>query len=197
MKAEQVVEKILSEARGQAESLLSEARSKIEARQQALQAEMDEYAKQTEALAQEAAEDKQARMLASARMDLQKKKLAAKVDLLNKVFEKARERINSLPDGEYQDLMSRRMIEATSTGDEEVITGRQETRIGHDLIKQVNKKLGPGFKGNLRLSGEKADIEGGFLLRRGRVQINGSTDVLIAQVRERMEAELIEDLFTE
>lgn len=197
MKAEQVVEKILSEARREAEGILAEARSQIEARREALRREMDAYAQETEAKAGAAAEDKQARMLASARMGLQKKILSAKVDLLEEMIAKARQRVNTLPDAAYFDLMSKLMTQAAATGDEEVVVGRNEKRIDHNFLKQVNKKLGPGFKGNLRLSEEKADIEGGFILRRGNVQINCSTEVLIDQIRERMEAELVAELFTE
>ena len=197
MKAEQVVEKILSEARSQAESILAEARSKIEKRRSELQSEMDAFAKETEEKARAAAEDKQARMMAAARMDLQKKKLAAKVELLEALFDQARGRINGLPDDPYFDLMSRLMIQAVQTGDEEVVVGRDEKRIDQSFIKQVNKRLGPGFKGNLRLAGEKADIQGGFILRRGKVQINCSTEVLIDQVREEIESELVKELFEE
>ena len=148
-------------------------------------------------MAKAAGEDKLARMLAAARMDLQKKRLAAKAELLNEVFDKARQKINTLPNGAYLDLMGRLLMKAVQTGDEEVLVGAGETRINHEFIKQVNQKLGPGFKGNLRLSGEKADIDGGFILRRGKVQINVSTNVLIDQVRQRMETDLVAELFAD
>lgn len=197
MKAEQVVEKILSQANQEAEAIQAQARSKIQARRAVLQEESRTFDQETEARAKAAAEDKQARMLAAARMDLRKQILTAKVELLNEVFDKARQRINTLPNEAYSDLMTRLLTQAAQTGDEEVITGRNETRLTHDFLKQVNKKLGPGFKGNLRLSGEKADIDGGFLLRRGKVQINCSTEVLIDQIRQTMEMELAGELFGE
>ena len=197
MKAEQVVEKILSQARQEAESILNETRSKIEARRAALQTELADYAKQTDEQAQAAAADKLSRMMAAARMDLRKRTLAAKVELLDELFEQARQRINALPDEAYLALMGKLLTQAVQTGDEEVIVGKNETRLNYDFIKQVNKKLGPGFKGNLRMSTTKADIDGGFILRRGKVQVNASTRVLIDQVRETMEANLVADLFAE
>jgi V/A-type H+-transporting ATPase subunit E len=197
MKAEQVVEKILSQARQEAEGILSEARSKAQARKAASQSRLQEYDRQTEEMAKAAGEDKRARMLAAARMDLRKRILAAKADLLNEVFAQARRRINTLPDGAYLDLMARLLLKAVQTGDEEVLVGSKETRLNQEFIKQINQKLGPGFKGNLRLSGEKADIDGGFILRRGKVQINNSTEVLIDQVREQMETDLVRELFAD
>jgi V/A-type H+-transporting ATPase subunit E len=91
--------------------------------------------------------------------------------------------------------MKKLMIQAVETGDEEVIVGKNETRLNEEFIKKVNRDLGAGFKGNLRLSAQRADIAGGFLLSRGRVQVNVSTEVLINQVRESMEMELGGDLF--
>ncbi|HPY76936.1 MAG TPA: V-type ATP synthase subunit E family protein [Anaerohalosphaeraceae bacterium] len=197
MKAEQVVEKILSQAQQEAQAILDQARSRIQQRRADLQGSRQNYAQQTEEKAKTAGEDKLARMLAAARMDLQKKRLAAKVDLLNEVFEKARQKINALPEEAYLDLMSRLIMKAVQTGDEEVLVGAQETRINQKCIKQINQKLGPGFKGNLRLSDEKADIDGGFILRRGNVRINASTGVLIEQMRQDLEIDLAAELFAE
>jgi V/A-type H+-transporting ATPase subunit E len=197
MKAEQVVEKILSQAQQEAQAILDQARSRIQQRRADLQGSRQNYAQQTEEKAKAAGEDKLARMLAAARMDLQKKRLAARVDLLNEVFEKARQKINALPEEAYLDLMSRLIMKAAQTGDEEVLVGAQETRLNQKCIKQINQKLGPGFKGNLRLSDEKADIDGGFILRRGKVRINASTGVLIDQMRQDLEIDLAAELFAE
>lgn len=197
MKAEQVVEKILSQAQQEAQAILDQARSRIQQRRADLQGSRQNYAQQTEEKAKAAGEDKLARMLAAARMDLQKKRLAARVDLLNEVFEKARQKINALPEEAYLDLMSRLIMKAAQTGDEEVLVGAQETRLNQKCIKQINQKLGPGFKGNLRLSDEKADIDGGFILRRGNVRINASTGVLIEQMRQDLEIDLAAELFAE
>ena len=87
------------------------------------------------------------------------------------------------------------MIKAVETGSEEVIVGKNENRIDSNFIKQVNRQLGPGYKGNLHLSDEKADISGGFILRRGKVQINASTEVLIGNVREDLEIQIAGELF--
>ena len=87
------------------------------------------------------------------------------------------------------------MVKAVETGAEEVIIGKNETRITDSFIKQVNRKLGTGFKGNLLLARERANISGGFILRRGKVQINVSTDVMVAQARENLEMELAQEMF--
>ena len=197
MEAEQVVGKILSEARVEAEKIVSGAKSKAAAEQSRLESEFAKYNKETETLAAEAAEDKKARMLAMARMDVRKELLAVKVELVGGVFAKAREKIRNLGDNEYRELMSALMLKAVETGDEEVIVGKDEKRIDDKFIKQVNRQLGSGFKGNLRLSQERVDISGGFILRRNNIQVNVSIEVLVGGMREELESEVVKELFAE
>lgn len=195
MNAKQVVNKILSQAKAEAQSILDEANARIESQKAKLRAELAEYDKQTAAKAASAAEEKQRQMLASARMENARALLAAKTELLDEVFGKAQERIVQLPDEQYTSLMARLMQQAVQTGDEEVIIGKNERRIDDVFIKQVNRQLGTGFKGNLRLSGQRADIAGGFILARGKMRMNVSVEVLVGQLRETMETELAAKLF--
>lgn len=195
MNAEQVVEKILSDARGQAEKLVAEASEKASGEDVRLQDELAVFQKETERLAKAAAADRKLQKLATARMDIRKQMLVTKAGLLDDVFAQARGQINSLPDNEYQKLITSLMEKAAETGDEEVVIGKNETRIDNSLIKQINRNLGTGFKGNLHLASDRADIDGGFILRRGKIQLNVSTDVLLSQVRESLEMELSKDLF--
>jgi V/A-type H+-transporting ATPase subunit E len=197
MEAEQVVGKILSEARAEAEKIISEAKSRAAAEQAKLESELAKYNKETEVLAAEAAEDKKERMLAMARMDVRKELGSAKVALVDEVFARAKERIQNLGDDEYRKLISDLILKAVETGDEEVIIGKDEKRIDDKFIKQINRQLGSGFRGNLRLSGEKADISGGFILRRNNIQTNVSIEVMVDSMREELESEVVKDLFSE
>ena len=195
MNAEHVVNKILSEAKQQAEAIGREAAEKRDQHNRQLEQELSSYRQETQRLADEAGEDRRSRMLAAARMQNARALLAAKTEILDEVFKKAEDRIVGLPDEPYKALISRLMVQAVETGDEEVIVGKDERRITADLIKQVNRQLGTGFKGNLRLAETRASIKGGFILSRGRVQMNASVEVLIDQVRETMESELAATLF--
>lgn len=195
MNAEQVVEKILSQAKAEAEAVLSEAQEKAAAQKAQLDTELVEFDTKTEAMAKDAGDDKLRRMLAGARMSNAKESLSAKVAMLDEVFVRAKEAVNKLPDEQYLAMMTELMKKAVETGDEEVIVGKHESRINQNFIKDVNRQLGAGFKGNLRLSDKHADITGGFILSRGKVQINASTDVLIDRLRDSMQIELASELF--
>lgn len=195
MNTEQVVEKILQQARQEADKIVADAQAKRDAQVKQWHDELARFQQQTEQMAQAAAEDKRQRLLAAARMENAKRLLAAKNELLDQLFERAKQQILQLPDDAYRTLMTKLMIKAVQSGDEEVIIGKNETRINDDLVKQVNRQLGPGFKGNLRLSTKRADIAGGFILSGGKVQVNASIDVLLSQAREALEIELAKKLF--
>lgn len=196
MEAQQVTEKILADARAEAENIKEQADQKEADEQARLNEQLADYKKQTQTLAQKAAKDKKLHLLAAARMDIAKDFLGEKSKILDEVFEQARRQLLNLADAEYKVLCTKLMLAAVETGDEEVIIDKNETRIDHELIKDINRKLGPGFKGNLRLSDKKQDLGGGFILKRGRIKNNVSLQVLLAQARKELEIELAKDLFS-
>ena len=195
MNADQVIKKILSEAQQQADEINRQASDKCALQKQQTEEELANYRAETERLSGQAAEERFQRLLAGARMSNGQKVLSAKVAILNDVFAKAKEAVNKLPDEQYLSLMAVMMKQAVETGDEEVVVGKNENRIDEAFVKKVSSDLGAGFKGNLRLSDKRAEIAGGFILSRGKVRINASTDVLIDRLRESMEIELSRELF--
>ena len=197
MDAEQVVEKILADAKAEAEKIKKQADDKEAAEQAKLNEQLGKYNKQTELLAQKAGEDKKAHLLAAARMDIAKDYLAKKRKILDEVFAQARQKLQNLPDGEYCKLMTRLMLKAVETGDEEVIIDNNEKRIDQKFIEQINRQLGPGYKGNLRLADVRQNLGGGFILKRGRIKNNVSIEVLLTQARKELEIELAKKLFGE
>jgi V/A-type H+-transporting ATPase subunit E len=197
MNAEQVVEKILSDARSEAEKIKAEAQEKAAELDAAQAEELEAFGGETKRLAAEAAADRKSRMLANARMAVAKELLAAKHGLLEQVFSRASERVGQLPESDYQKLIMALMLKAVESGDEEVVIGAGESQINDKVIKEINRRLGPGFKGGLHLARDRADISSGFILRRGKVQVNVSIDVLVAQAREALEMEITTTLFGE
>ena len=93
--------------------------------------------------------------------------------------------------------MARLMLGAVETGEEEIIVNDNESRIDAEFINDINSKLGPDKKGNLKLSKEKQNLGGGFILKRGKIKNNVSLKVLLSQAREKLEIELAKDLFLE
>lgn len=195
MEAQQVVEKILTDANAEADKIKKEAEERQAEEQAKAEAQMQDYRNQTETLAQKAAHDRKLQLLASARMNMAKELLAAKRKILDEVFDRAREQLLNLSDDDYRRLCSRLMQETAETGDEEIIIDKNEKRIDQTLIKQINRELGPGHKGNLRLADQRQNIGAGFILKRGKIKNNVSLEVLLDRARKDLEIELAKDLF--
>ena len=196
MEAEQVVEKILADAKGQAEKIKAEAQAKEADEQAELNKQLDEYRKQTGILADKTGQDKKAHLLAAARMEIAKEFLAGKRKLLDEVFDQVQTQLRNLPDKQYCDFWTKLMLEAVETGNEEVIVDNNETRIDDKFIKLVNHQAGGDSKRNLKLADERQNIGSGFILKRDKIKVNVSMPVLLAQARNKLEIELAKELFS-
>lgn len=196
MEAEQVIDKILTDAKAEADKIKKQADEKRADEQAKLDEQLADYKTQTQTLAEQAGKDKKSHLLAAARMQIAKDFLAEKNKILDQAFHQARRKLQNLSDEEYRALCTKLILDTIETGDEEVIVDNNETRIDHEFIKQINRQLGPGYKGNLKLSNERQDIAGGFILKRGRVKNNVSLDVLLTQARKQLEIELAKELFS-
>ncbi|MBP7051769.1 MAG: V-type ATP synthase subunit E [Phycisphaerae bacterium] len=194
MQAEQVVEKILSDARAQAEAIKKQAEEREAAEMAKVNEDLARFEQQTQTLAEKAAADERSQRLAVARMEAAKEYASAKASLLDEVFTQARQKLEKLPDNEYRELMAKLMAAAVETGSEKVIAGRNDARIDAKLVADVNARLKD--KGKLTLADEKHNFGGGFLLQRGRVRTNVSLTVLVEQARKDLEIEVAKDLFS-
>ncbi len=197
MDSKAIIEKILADANAEAEKIRAENSSRIASEKSELENQLKQFNEDTANLARKAADDKKAQMLAAARMEIAKQFLAQKRQLLDDVYKKAQEKIAQLPEDKYKKIMMAKMIDAVETGDEEVITDPNDKVIDHNFIMEVNRELGVGLKGNLRLSDQKSPIQAGFILKRGRIRNNVSLAVLLEKARKQLDIELAKDLFSD
>jgi V/A-type H+-transporting ATPase subunit E len=197
MEATQVVDKILADAKAEAQKIKKQTDAGEAAEQAKLNEQLDEYKKHTETLAKKAGEDEESHILAAARMDIAKQLLAEKRKILDEVFEQTRQQLQNLPEQDYRNLCNKLMLEAVETGDEEVIVDKKDNRINQDFIEQVNRQLSSKGKAELKLSEQKQDIGAGFILKRGKIKTNVSLEVLLEQARKELEIDLAKELFTD
>lgn len=199
MEAEQVIEKILSDAKTEAEKIIKQADEQIASEQKALDKQLSDYKKETDSLGKKAADEKKDQMLAASRMQIAKQLLSEKRKILDDIFEDAKKHLKKLPDEQYKNMMTKLMLKAVQTGNEEVIIAKNDNRIDQNFINEINKKLlkENNKKAELKLSTNKQNIAGGFILKRGKIKTNLSIDVLLEQARRKLEIELSKDLFSE
>ncbi|PIZ15908.1 hypothetical protein COY52_08555 [Candidatus Desantisbacteria bacterium CG_4_10_14_0_8_um_filter_48_22] len=193
MAIEAIIQKILGDARkeadairskasGQAEGILAEARARAEL----LKADIGEKAGGR-------ARQEEERMRTSAVIDAKKQVLAEKQKAISAVFSAALEEIKGMDKAGYQDIIGKML--SSADGDEEVIIPSSEKRIDAAFIEKINKtyfKKKAGF----RLSVEKREMPGGgFILKKERVEKNNSFAVILNSLRPVIERQLAEMLF--
>ena len=193
MDANQVVQKILAQAKAEAEKIKAQADEKLKALNSAGEEELSKYRQETERLARIAGEEKKATVLAAARIAIAKEMTETKRKLLNTAVEKADQKIKDFNDGEYLSIMECLILRSVKTGNEELVIGRNENRINENFIRSINKKL--AGRGDLRLASDRADIKAGFILRQGKVRVNAALDVLLKEAGGQLEGKLAEQLF--
>lgn len=199
MALEDILRKIEEDAKREADKILSEARERAEEILQTAKLE----AKQTkENLLKEAhreAQTHKSRLISMAQLDMRKEILQEKQNLIDQAFQKALKRLTEMEDEEYRELIREMLKGVVEHGDEEIILSeRDKSRISQGFIQALNKELeSEGKLGKLTIAEETGDFSGGFILRRGKIELNNSFDALLQSAKGEMRTELSRILFGE
>ena len=178
---EKITQRISAEAQTEIDRLLSEAR-----------AEADKIAAKYQAQADAAAE-REERLAGTAQMEARKAALAAKQEMVEKAYELALQKLCSLPEEKYAAVLAELLIQASSTGKEEVIFSEADRRkTGKAAVEKANKDGGK----KLTLSGETRSIPGGFILRSENVEVNCAFDTLVRLQKAETAGEVVKKLFS-
>jgi V/A-type H+-transporting ATPase subunit E len=195
--AEKLKEKILAEAGNQVEQVLADAREK--AAKILAKGEAETAAKQKSVLdfARVQADERRRRAQTIAELDSRKAILAAKEELIEETFQQALNRLSVLDAKSYEDLIYPMLLAASQTGAEEVIVSALDRRLfTPEFMDRVNKALlSQGKPGALKLSGDTHDMQGGFILRTGSVEINSTFSSILRMQRDQLEPEVAAILF--
>lgn len=189
---EKIAERIISDARAEADAIRQEAEMKADAVRQ--QAQKDADARKDKLIREGEAESEAlyARLVASADTDAKKAALSVKQELLSEAFEKAVEKLRKLPDKDYVKLLAALADRASETGTEQIILNAEDrAKFGAEVVKLANACSGRA----LTLSEETRPITGGLILTQGRIEVNCALDTLANQSKNALSAEAAKLLF--
>lgn len=195
--AEKITARILDEARQQARANVE--RAEKEAADIIHDAHKEAEVKRSSIIEKakgEAAEHKK-RLISVAELEARKQKLQAKQEMIEEAFAKTLERLNSLSAAKYEGIIADMILDSVSTGNEEVIlSSRDRSRLSPEFAAGINKRLaGRGIKGNITISDETRDINGGFILKTGDIEVNNSFEAIIKMQRDELEEKIVKILF--
>lgn len=195
--AERLQEKILEDARLQAAKNIEDAKKQAD---EIIKRARDEAAKKRDEIystAQREADERKNRLIFAASLDARKKRLEAKQQMIEAAFDRALEKINTLPYDQYMNIILNMIVSSIRTGEEEIILSESDKmRMKDKLADEVNKRLSAkGMKAAVTVAEETREINGGFILRTGDVEVNNSFETLIKMKRDELEPEVVKALF--
>ncbi|MGQ9608599.1 MAG: V-type ATP synthase subunit E [bacterium] len=197
MSLEKILERIEQDAKSQAEDIKKKASS-------AAEKIIQEANEQAEALKKSALEDAKVRaeqhkqrIISAANLEFRKEILAEKQNAIDEAFKEAMRLLVNMNDDEYKKTIKNMILSNVQTGDEEIIfSERDKNRLGNGFLRDVNNQLTKNKKkGNLTLSKSTYDMPGGFVMKRGDIELNNSFSALMESLREDLESEVSKILF--
>lgn len=188
MSKEAIVERILSDAEAEAREIVRAAEERAAAIAAETAARAAQMRAEAEAEVNERAERIRAGREASARLDGAKIMLAEKRRVIDSVYEQARDELVSLSEKEFLKLTERLLNEYAEEGDEIVFAklyGYTDAVSKFPVVKERK----------LKISDERADVRGGFLLRGKKADRDLSFASLLKADREIYQSEIAQELF--
>lgn len=191
--AQKILEGIGSEAKQTAESILADAaaKAKVTGEDAKRQAKAVSAQKVSDALRR--ADAIKANAASAAELIVRDAKLARKRKEIAGVLESAKASICALDDEAYFDCLTSMAAHAAEKGEGVFLLGAR------DLLRNIGlleKKLSAAGL-SLTVSRQAADIDSGFVLKYGDIELNLSFEALIHEKRERLEDTVGGILFAE
>ena len=197
MSADKIVEKIISDARAEAQRILDDARREADHRRAWGEEDADRVSGPLLQRAKVEAERRARMHLSLAQLAARNEILAARRKALDQVFEEAYARIARVPDKDYLQFLTRLLVRSAPQGDEEIIVSTADrAKLDSGFLQSVNQDLKEaGKKGNLRLAAETRELGGGLMLKSNQYEVALTFSMLLRQARERLETEVARILF--
>ena len=150
--AQREINEVLTAARAQAEEIARRSREQADRESAAIAAR-----------GESAAAEREKRLESMAEMESRKLVLAAKQEVLDEAFTMALEKLCTLPDEEYIELLAALAVKAARTGREKVIFSQKDrNRVGKAVVTRANDAL--ARKVAPKLPGDLTDTKAGALL---------------------------------
>lgn len=194
MPIDELIDRIMSDARSEAERLVAQAHEKGDNVQSEAEREAEEKYNQIVDAARRSAEEEKNQKVTMANLDARKAILEEKQQIIAEVFDRALDALRELPREQYVQMLVSQLVQVAGDGGGElVLSPADRERVGEEVVKLANESL--GGEARLVLSEETRDIAGGFVLLAGGVEINDSLESQVNSTREELEPRIVEILF--
>ncbi len=192
MSIENITGKILAEARDQSKQVLEEAGYKSRMIVEKATGQAEKIKKDFQEQAEEDARLLKSRRTSVAELEVRKMRLGAKQALISRSFDAALDQLTHMSEGDYLEFLAS-AISATGVVEGDLLLNAKDRKaLGEKLVKKFNS-MGKGAK--LTLAEDTIDAKGGFVLRKGAVEINSTLETMVNGIRESATTDVVKALF--
>lgn len=192
---EKILAKIISDAELDAKATAEQTKTQIDELQKKIDLQTKEAIDKLDKDANDKAKQYESRAQTMADLESRRNDLATKRELVEIAFEDATKKIKSLDDATYLDFMKKLLVSLEETSGE-LIVSKNDSRITKSLLDDAKRELSDkGITCDITMSDDKGDFDGGFILRRGRIEINCTLDMLVKTIKRDLEQEVAGVLF--
>lgn len=190
---EKIIARIEGDAQTQIDAALDKGRAEAAEVERKFRAEAEALRSALTAKAEKAAQEREERLVSAAQMEGRKTVLAARQQMVEKAYEAALDRLCSLPQKEYVDILAALLLRASASGREEVIFSKADCQqAGQEAVAKAN-----AAGKHLTLSKETRPLRGGFILKNGNVETNCAFETLVRLEKGQSAAQVAKRLFPE
>ncbi len=175
----EVKEEILNNARQSAEEIIKEAEKEKALLENSANNQIQEIKKKLDSEAESAISQYRTMALAKAKGILRKEKLSLESEMINKVFQKAKEKLKDLPESKRKAHIS--ALAKKSEGLEKAYCSKKDINIAKKLVKEAIEK----------------DMLGGLIFEdsKGEIRIDLSYEAMLEDIKKEKIKEIAEMLF--
>lgn len=180
MSKENLLQKIKDDTAQEVQSIIDEAKNRYESNRR----DTEEYLSLFEQSELEKVEntakesEKQTRMLAE--IEAKKIMLKAKRELIDQTVERAKQKMLSLPDGEYIDWITKLIAQKATDGDKVIISKNDVKRLTAEVIGEISAKTGK----KITLSDKIGDFSGGIILTQNGCDKNMTLETALDEIKQ-------------
>lgn len=194
------IEKITGRIKAEAEKNATEVLVKAEADKKAILAKADKQSADVKNKIINSAKSQYdeiiRRRVSVADLESRKLRLLAKQQLIDECFKEAHAKILNLPEADYINLLANYAVSAAAEGGEIALNQKDKDAIGAKLVDEVNSRLSKaGINKSVILSNQVINVDGGFVIRNGSVEINNTIGTIVNSYRDDLISDVVAVLF--
>lgn len=187
---EKITQRIADDARMEIDDTLKAAEKDAARIKSSFDEQRAEEEKELAAKNYRVASERLSRLENLAQMESRKVLLAAKQGEIDRVYDRALEKLCSMPQDKYIEVLAD-FMEKTGISEGEISFAAKDAEVGKKAILKANNDLGTAFKA----ADAPADISGGFILKSGKTEVNCAFETLVRLSRAETAAAIAGMLF--